>query len=120
MQAFVTDLIEKLNAEVARMRADGKLSWSEILQLVYAGVTDCFVIAAKLANLTVADRKAAVKEAILAIYDQVLAPINITGIPIVEGIVDAQLRRIVEVGADALVAYVMSTFQSKLAAMGDA
>lgn len=117
MQAYIEEAITKLNAEIAAKRADGKLEWVEVLELVYAAIADAFVLAARLANLSPQDRRDAVKTAILTIYDRVLAPLNLTGVPIVEGIVDSALRRVVDVGADALVRFIFGAMASELAAL---
>jgi hypothetical protein len=107
------DLKDAVNTIIAHYKdatADGKLSFTEIFSLA-GKATASFIqlFETFAANVTGAEKKAAVLAALETFFDEVIAPLDIKGIPnFIEPIVDSSLKKLsltlADAGIDALVA----------------
>ena len=93
--------IDKIIADYKAANADGKLSFSEIFTLVGNAIATFVQLIENFGSGTGAEKKAAVLAAIDQLFDEVIIPIDIKGIPnMLEGIVDKALKQLVLTLAD--------------------
>jgi len=102
--------VEEIIAHYKDATADGKLTFTEIFTLAGKATASFIQLFEKFAeNATGEEKKAAVLAALEAFFDEVVAPIDIKGIPnFIEPVVDSSLKKLAltlaSAGIDALVA----------------
>jgi hypothetical protein len=103
--------IDKIIADYKAANADGKLSFSEIFTLVGNAIATFVQLIENFGSGTGAEKKAAVLAAIDQLFDEVIIPIDIKGIPnMLEGIVDKALKQLVLTLADGWVDSIVNIF----------
>jgi hypothetical protein len=89
-------LAQTISAMVDRYKsctADGKLTYSEVLELLYNGAATLVRLVEIAGQGSRAEKKQLVLSGLDKFYDLVIAPIDIVGIPdVLEGMVDATLK----------------------------
>jgi len=108
-QKAVTDILARYRAS----SSDGKLTFREVMTLVYNAVCTFVRLAETLetSDSAGASKKQAVTEAILRLYDEVIAPIDIQSIPnFIEPVLDTALRGLILTLADAAVESMVKLF----------
>lgn len=107
----IKEAIDKIIADYKAANADGKLSFTEIFTLVGNAVATFVQLAEQCAGKTGAEKKAAVLQAIEQLFDEVIIPIDIKGIPnLLEGIVDRAFKQLVLALADGWVDSIVNIF----------
>lgn len=114
----ISEQISEVIAGYHEAYSDGSLSFSEAFALVQKA-TASFVQVVQLLKPLASneEKKAAVLEALGLFYDQVIAPMDIKGIPnLIEGVVDSSLKSLLlllaDSGIDAIVS-VLKKFWNK-------
>ena len=103
--------IDEIVASYKAANADGKLSFSEIFTLLGNAAATFVQLVESFSNGTGAEKKAAVLQAIEKLFDEVIIPIDIKGIPnMLEAIVDRALKQLVMSLADGWVDSLVNIF----------
>lgn len=76
---LVAEFVGRIKDQIVAARADGKLSFEDGIRLMQYAVRELVRMAATFADLSGANKKAAVEAAVLAFYDAVIAPIDLPG-----------------------------------------
>jgi hypothetical protein len=108
-QKAVTDILARYRESIV----DGKLTFREVMTLVYNAVCTFVRLAETLetASAAGASKKQSVSEAIIRLYDEVIAPIDIQSMPnFVEPIVDKAIRGLILTLADSAVEAAVKLF----------
>lgn len=88
--------IDSIIAEYKASRADGKLTFNEMLTLVYNASATFIKLVESVKPGPNATKKEIVLAAVAQFYDVVVAPIDIAGVPnLLEGPIDSVLRSLV-------------------------
>lgn len=103
--------IDKIIADYKAANADGKLSFSEIFELVGNAVATFVQLVETYGGTSGAEKKAAVLQAIEQLFDEVIIPIDIKGIPnFLEPIADRALKQLVLALADGWIDSIVNIF----------
>ena len=107
----VNAMIDTMIADYKAANADGRLTFKEMLTLVY-NASASFVKLVETAKLNSGpEKKTVVLSAIEKFYDTVVAPIDITGIPnVVEGLVDTAIKTLILTLASAWIDSLVTIF----------
>ncbi len=109
----ISEQISEVIAEYHESYSDGSLSFSEAFALVQKA-TASFVQVVQLLKPMASneEKKAAVLEALGLFYDQVIAPMDIKGIPnLIEGVVDSSLKSLLLLLADSGIDAIVSVLK---------
>ena len=88
--------IDNVIAAYKASRTDGKTSFSEVMTLVYNASATFVKLIEGVSGKSGVEKKEVVLEAVGKFYDEVIAPIDISGIPnLVEGMVDSAIRALI-------------------------
>jgi hypothetical protein len=88
--------IDSVIAAYKQSRTDGKTSFSEVMTLVYNASATFVKLIEGVSGKSGVEKKEVVLEAVGKFYDEVIAPIDISGIPnLVEGMVDSAIRALI-------------------------
>jgi hypothetical protein len=106
--------VDKIVANYKAANADGKLTFTEIFTLVGNAVATFVQLMERVPSFgssTGAEKKAAVLLAIDQLFDEVIIPIDIKGIPnLLEGIADRALKQLVMILADGGIDSIVNIF----------
>lgn len=96
--ALAADLqkaIDQIIAHYKEIAADGKVTVTEVFGLVSRAVSSFVTIVEGFGGLTGDQKKAVVLEAVAQLYDQVIAPMDLKGIPnLLEPVVDNAIKQL--------------------------
>ncbi len=99
---------------------DGKLTFAETWTLFQNGIATLVQLAQKYQGYTGEQKKEAVLEALGRLYDEVIAPIDLKGIPnFLEGIVDGALRQLMMTFASPAIDSMVNVFNKTGWGSGD-
>jgi hypothetical protein len=114
MDSAFLEAIKAVTEQYKAAIKDGKLSFGEVLTLLYNAVATFVQLAEKLLpELKGPDKKAKVVKAVGDFYDQVLAPIDIAAIPnFLEPMVDSAIRSLIMTIAAAAVDSTVNVFNA--------
>lgn len=106
-----SDLYDTISTQVEalialyREKAKDGLSWREILEILVTATTTLLPTLMAAADTTEADVKAAAVKGVTRLFDQVIAPMDLPGIPnVVEvAVVDPALRQAIPIFVDGIV-----------------
>ena len=88
--------IDGVIAAYKESRTDGKTSFSEVMTLAYNASATFVKLIEGLSDKSGVEKKEVVLAAIGKFYDEVIAPMDISGIPnLVEGMVDSAIRALI-------------------------
>lgn len=88
--------VKQIIAKYQGLFLDGSVSFTELFSFVTNAIGTLVQIGEKLDGISGAEKKAAVLTALGTLFDQVIAPLDIKGVPnFLEGVVDSALRELI-------------------------
>jgi hypothetical protein len=111
LSSSLSSAIDNIIAEYKASRVDGKLTFNEMLTLVYNASATFIKLVETVKPGPNATKKEIVLAAIAQFYDVVVAPIDIAGVPnLLEGPIDSVLRSLVLSLASAWIDAIVNIF----------